>query len=201
LNGIHAHTGLLTFHGPNGGGPWDAYTTDWVRRILFDAETPVLNNPVEPSDSNILTQTAHRIRTITPGIARGRLLGGNLSVLTAMLGSPYLPDFTGAILFLEDVGEDWYRVDRMMTSLMLAGVLDAIRGFVFGTCNGCLPGTGFGSLTPEEIFADHIATLGIPAWSGAMIGHGHAQWTLPVGGMVELDAGAGTLTLLGPAVS
>lgn len=201
LNGIHARTGLVTFHGPNAGGRWDEFSVDYVRRVLFNGETVTFENPKTTSDRNVLTQVENRIRVITPGQATGRLLGGNLTVLTAILGSPYVPDFDDSILFLEDVGEDWYRVDRMMTSLKLAGILGKIRGFIFGTCSECGPGEGFASLTPEEIFRDHIAPLGVPAWSGAMIGHGHAQWTLPVGARVSIDAGKGTVTMLEAAVA
>jgi len=201
LNGIHAQTGLVTFHGPNAGGRWDAYSVEVMRRVLFEAEPVTLDNPRTTSERNVLTPTEHRIRTITPGRAEGPLLGGNLTVLTALLGSPWFPDCTGAILFLEDIGEDWYRVDRMMTSLKLAGVLDRIAGFVFGTCSECEPGEGFASLTPEEIFADHIAPLGIPAWQGAMIGHDQAQWTLPVGAPVAIDASRGTVALQSAAVT
>jgi muramoyltetrapeptide carboxypeptidase len=200
LNGIHARTGLVTFHGPNAGGRWDAYSTDLVRRLLFEAQALEFGNPRLTSERNVLTQTEHRIRTIAPGRADGRLLGGNLTVLCTLLGSPWLPDFDGAILFLEDVGEDWYRIDRMLTALKLAGVLERIAGFVFGTCSECEPGKGFASLTPEEIFADHVLPLGVPAWRGAMIGHGHGQWPLPVGARVTIDAGAGTVTMLEPAV-
>lgn len=201
LNGIHARTGLITFHGPNAGGRWDGFSVDYVRRVLFGAEAVAFDNPKASSDRNVLTQVEHRIRVITPGQATGRLLGGNLTVLTAILGSPYVPDFDDAILFLEDVGEDWYRVDRMMTSLKLAGILGRIRGFIFGTCSECGPGEGFASLTPEEIFRDHIAPLGVPAWSGAMIGHGHPQWTLPVGVRVRIDSSTGTVTMLDAAVA
>lgn len=200
LNGIHARTGLVTFHGPNAGGRWDAYSVDFVRRVLFGGEAVSFNNPKGTSDRNVLTQVENRIRTITPGRATGRLLGGNLTVLTAILGSPYVPDFSDAILFLEDVDEDWYRVDRMMTSLKLAGILGKVRGFIFGSCSECGPGEGFASLTPEQIFADHIAPLGVPAWSGAMIGHAQPQWTLPVGARVSIDASTGTVTMDGPAV-
>lgn len=200
LNGIHARTGLVTFHGPNAGGRWDADSVDAVRRVLFEGEAPTFANPKAKSPTNVLAQTEHRIRTITPGRTSGRLLGGNLTVLTTLLGSPYLPDFTDAILFLEDTGEDWYRIDRMLTALRLAGILERIRGFVFGSCADCTPGTGFASLTPDEIFADHVAPLGIPAWRGALIGHGHAQWTLPVGLPVDIDADAGTVALAEPAV-
>ena len=137
------------------------------------------------------------MQTITPGTARGRLLGGNLTVLTAILGSPYLPEWDGAILFTEDVHEEPYRIDRMLTQLKLAGVLKRLKGFVFGSCSECTPGEGsYGALTLEEIFDDHIRPLGIPAWQGAMIGHQQPQWTLPEGVEVEIDAAPGTIRLV-----
>ncbi len=111
-----------------------------------------------------------------------------------------MPDFTGAILFLEDVEEQPYRVDRMMTSLRLAGVLERVRGVIFGTCSDCNPSAGYASFTLEEILNDHLKPLKVPAWQGAMIGHGMPQWTLPVGLEVEIDAGAGTITMTEPAV-
>jgi muramoyltetrapeptide carboxypeptidase len=201
LLSIHARTGQITFHGPNGLGRWDAWSVDYVKRVLFNGEAVTFENPKGISDKNALAQVEHRIQTITPGTARGRLLGGNLTVLTAIIGSPYLPQWDGAILFLEDVGEDIYRVDRMFTQMKLAGILQRIRGFVFGTCAECGPGEGFGSLTLEEVFADHIKPLNVPAWSGAMIGHQMQQWTLPVGADVQVDAAKGTITMLAPAVS
>ena len=197
---IQAKTGLVTFHGPNGMGRWDAWSLDYFKRVLFNGEAATMENPKNLSDRNALTQTENRVQTISPGTARGRLLGGNLTVLTAILGSPYVPSFDGAILFLEDVGEDLYRIDRMFTQLRLAGVLDRIRGFVFGTCAECGPGEGFASLTLEEILADHIKPLGVPAWFGAMIGHQTPQWTVPVGAEAEIDAVKGTLRMLAPAV-
>lgn len=197
---IHAKTGLVTFHGPNGMGRWDAWSVEYLKRVLFAGDAVAFENPKALSDRNALTQIENRVQTITPGTARGRLLGGNLTVMTAILGSPYVPSLDGAILFLEDVGEDLYRIDRMFTQLKLAGVLDRIRGFVFGTCAECGPGEGFASLTMEEIFADHIKPLRVPAWSGAMIGHQTPQWTVPVGAEAEIDAAAGTIRLLAPAV-
>ena len=197
---IGAKTGLVTFHGPNGLGRWDAWSLEYFKRVLFAGEAVTMENPTALSDRNALTQTENRVQTITPGTARGRLVGGNLTVLTTILGSLYVPSFDGAILFLEDVGEDLYRVDRMFTQLKLAGLLDRIRGFAFGTCAECGPGEGFASLTLEEILADHVKPLGVPAWFGAMIGHQTPQWTLPVGGEVEIDASKGTIRMLGPAV-
>jgi muramoyltetrapeptide carboxypeptidase len=202
LLSIHAKTGIVTFHGPIGLGRWDAYSLDYYKRVLFNGEQVTYSNKQGLSDRNALVQTEFRSQTITHGKARGRLLGGNLTVMTAILGSPYLPDWDNAILFTEDVGEDYYRIDRMITQLKLAGVLGKIKGFIFGSCSECGPGDGnFGALTLEEIFADHIKPIGVPAWQGAMIGHGQPQWTLPVGAEVEIDADAGTIRLLETPVS
>lgn len=198
LLGVHAKTGLVTFHGPNGLGRWDETSVAWMRRVLFDGDAVVMENPKEKGE--FLVQTEHRIQTITSGTARGPLLGGNLTVLTAIIGSPYVPAWDGAILFLEDIGEDLYRVDRMMTTLKLSGVLDRIAGLVFGTCTECGPGEGFGSLTLEEILDDHVSPLNIPAWRGALIGHRHPQFTLAQGVPVEIDAAAGTIRMLEAAV-
>lgn len=201
LLGIHAKTGLVTFHGPNGMGRWDAFSVEYFKRMLMQGEAIAFENPHQLSDKNALTQVENRTMTITGGKGRGRLLGGNLTVLTAIIGSPYLPVWDGAILFCEDVGENYYRIDRMLTQLKLAGILSRIAGFVFGTCSECGPGdNAFGALTLEEIFADHIKPLGVPAWSGAMIGHGMPQWTLAQGIDVEADADAGTIRMLEAAV-
>lgn len=196
LVGIHARTGLVTFHGPQ---PRDELSAEWMRRVLFDAEAPLLENPrgITPG---LTVQTEHRIQTLRGGKARGPLLGGNLTVLTAIMGSEYLPDWDGAILFLEDVNEAVYRVDRMMTQLRLAGVLDRIAGFVFGRCTDCDSGTSYGSLTLEQVLRDHIEPLGIPAYSGALIGHIPKQWTVPLGIEAELDADRGTIQMLEPGV-
>lgn len=202
LLSIQAKTGLITFHGPIGLGRWDAWSLDYYRRVLMNGEAVTYSNKQGLSgDRNSLVQVEFRTLTVTPGKARGRLLGGNLTVLTAILGSPYLPDWDDAILFCEDVGEDLYRVDRMFTQLKLAGVLPKIKGFVFGSCSECGPGEGYASLTLEEIIRDHIKPLNVPAWQGAMIGHAQPQWTLPVGAQVEIDASAATIKLLEPAVS
>jgi muramoyltetrapeptide carboxypeptidase len=199
LLGLHARTGLVTFHGPTALGRWPRFTVEHLRRVLFAAEAPTLVNPVD-DDPDRLVPLDHRIRTVAAGRARGRLLGGNLTVLSALVGTPYLPSFDGAVLFLEDTEEAIYRVDRMMTQLALAGVLGRLAAVVFGTCDECGPGRGYGSLTLEEVLEDHVGRLGVPAWEGAMIGHGMPQWTVPVGVEAEVDAGAGTVRLVGAAV-
>lgn len=196
LLGLRARTGLVTFHGPH---PRIVTSADYFKRVLFDGEEVLFSNPEEVKDDETV-QTRERYATLSGGRARGRLVGGNLTVLSAIVGSPYLPDFKGAILFLEDVREQPYRVDRMLTQLRLAGLLDEIAGFVFGRCTDCEPGDSYGSLTLEEILDDHIVPLGVPAYRGAMIGHIRRQFMLPLGIETELDADAGTLRLLEPAV-
>ena len=200
LLAINARTHLVTFHGPNGLTSWKPAQTEYFRRILFAAEPLRFQNLKDPDDDNRLMQVKYRIQTITPGRVRGRLIGGNLSVFSALVGSPYLPDLSGAILFLEDVNENIYRLDRLMTHLKIAGVFDRLAGFIFGQCPECKPDADYGSLTLEQVVVDHIKPLGIPAWYGAMIGHIEPVLTLPIGLEVEIDASAGTIRMLEPAV-
>ncbi len=199
LLAINAKTSLVTFHGPVGISTWNQYSTNFVKKLLFNAEAFSMENPRDTGDN--LAQVSDRVITITGGKAKGRLLGGNLSVLTSMVGSDYLPNFEGSILFLEEINEDIFRVDRMLTQLKLAGILGRISGFIFGKCKECNPGEGFGSLTLEEVFADHIEPLGIPAWSGTMIGHMDKKFTIPLGIEAEIDADKGIISLQEPAVT
>jgi muramoyltetrapeptide carboxypeptidase len=191
---------VVTFHGPNGLTSWRPQQTEYFRRILFAGEAITFQNLKDGDDEDRLMQVKNRIQTITPGQARGRLIGGNLSVFSGIVGSPYVPDFQGAILFLEDTNENIYRIDRLMTHLKIAGVFDKLAGFIFGQCSGCAPDADYGSLTLEEVVWDHIKPLGIPAWYGAMIGHIEPIVTLPIGLEVEIDASAGTIRMLEPAV-
>ncbi|HVS65544.1 MAG TPA: LD-carboxypeptidase [Thermoanaerobaculia bacterium] len=192
LLGIHARTGLVTFHGPT---PRRVFSAEHLRRVLFDGEAYLLENPREVGAGDIV-QTEDRILTIRPGIARGRILGGNLTVLTAIVGSQYLPEWDDCILFIEDVDEAVYRVDRMINQLALAGILARTRGVVFGRCTDCDPGQGYGSLTLEQVLRDHLEPLGVPVFAGTRIGHIPEQFTIPIGTQVEIDATAGSIRLL-----
>ena len=196
---IYTKTGLLTFHAPLAVSSWNNFSYPLFRKIIFDAGTVLFKNPVDKG--NNLTVTKNRIRTIYPGNATGELLGGNLSVLTGIMGSPYFPEhWENKILYLEDVGEQIYAIDRMMSQLQLGGVLEKISGFVFGKCTDCKPGSGYGSFTLEEVIDYYIKPLKIPAYSGAMIGHIDDNSTIPNGLKVELNADKGTLQMLSPAV-
>nr|MBI1229863.1 LD-carboxypeptidase [Cytophagales bacterium] len=190
---IYAKTGLITFHGPNGTGSWNSFNVTQFNKLFFEREQILYENERVEEDDLVIKK--NRIQTIYPGTASGELFGGNLTVLTALAGSPYIADFTDKILFLEDIGEEPYRIDRMMSTLMLMGALDKIKGFVFGQCTDCDPSSGYGNLTLDQIFDDYILPLKIPAYRGAMIGHIPRQFILPMGAQVTLDADQGTIQL------
>ena len=198
LLALHAKTGLVTFHGPVGTSRWNPFNVGYIKRVLQEGAAVTFEN-LKEIDEDDLTVVENRVQTLRPGTARGRLLGGNLTVLTSLAGSGYLPDWDGCILFIEEVEEAPYRIDRMLTQLRLAGILQKARAVIWGNCTDCKPGEGFGSLTISEVLRDHILPLGVPAWQGAMIGHIERQFTLPVGAEVEVDATAGTIRMLEPA--
>ncbi|MGB8704750.1 MAG: LD-carboxypeptidase [Gillisia sp.] len=196
---IFAKTGLVTFHGPLATSTWNDFTYAHFKEILFEAKAATLKNPTLIGDN--LTQVSDRVSTITPGTAKGKLIGGNLSVLTGIMGSAYLPDWEGKILYLEEVGEKIYAIDRMMSQLHLGGVFEKISGFVFGHCTECEPGgSGYGSLTLEQVIDHYIKPLKIPAYTGAQFGHISEIFTIPNGLEAELDATNGLIQLLSPAV-
>jgi muramoyltetrapeptide carboxypeptidase len=198
LLGIYSQTGLVTFHGPEGAATWNTFTVNYFRKVLMQAEAALFENPKIQGDN--LTQVTDRITTLYTGKAQGRLLGGNLTVLSHLLGSKYLPNWNGSLLFLEDVQEDVYSMDRMITHLKLCGALNEMAGFVFGKCTKCASSESYGSLTLEDVFDDHIKPLNKPAFSGAMIGHISHKFTIPVGVEAEMDASTGTIRLLESAV-
>lgn len=198
LLGIYSQTKMVTFHGPVGSSTWNSFTMEYFRSVLMEGESTRMSNPNKKSDG--LVQTEDRINTIYEGKATGKLLGGNLTVLSHIMGSMYLPDFKDAILFVEDVNEDVYRVDRMLTQLKIAGILNQLKGFIFGKCTDCNPNKNYGSLTIEDLYEDHIKPLRIPAFSGAMIGHIKDKFTVPLGVEATIDAKEGTIKLNEAAV-
>jgi len=186
---IFTQTGLLTFHGHVATSNWSAPIWEQFFRIFVDAEIPHYSS--DPISEDGIHHSEQPVSVIRPGVAEGRLLGGNLTVLAGIAGSPYFPNFEDSILFLEDIGEQPYRVDRMMSQLALSGALAKIKGFIFGQCTGCEAVDPERSLSLEQIFHDHIYPLGIPAYTGAMIGHIDEQFIVPVGARIHLDAGGG----------
>ena len=200
---IHRHAGLVTFHGPVAFRAFTPYSLGELKRVLWTGETPVrLGGPPPFERAEGRVDWENRVATLVPGKARGRLLGGNLCLMSHLCGTPYFPDLRGAILFLEDVEEAYYRIDRMLTQLWLSGALAGVAGVAFGKFTNCNPSPFFLQNRPlDDILAERCRALGVPAISGIMVGHIEDQTTLPLGCLAELDADAGTLTLLEPGVS
>ena len=199
LNALLARSNLVCFHGPNGSSPWTEFTTQEMERIVFEGEMPLMSNP--QIRHGTLAVRENRTYPIVPGRARGRLVGGNLTLFSALAGTPYFPDITGAIIFLEETNEYIYRCDRMLTQLALVGVFEKAAGVVFGGFTDCnvSPG-GYGRFSLNDVFKQHLVPTGKPAFSGAMIGHVSQKRTIPLGVQAEIDAEAGTIKLLEPAV-
>ena len=149
----------------------------------------------------MLVPKENRILTLRPGVAEGPLMGGNLSLLQCLVGTPHWPGLDGAILFLEDVGEDLYRVDRMLAHLRAAGVLAGLAGVAVGRFTQLQRHMSDGAFGFDEVLATYFEPLGVPVAFGFPVGHIDDQWTLPLGVRARLDAGAGELELLEAAVA
>lgn len=184
---ITAQTGLVTFHGPVGNSTWEGATTENFLDVVQRNKSPLVMK-------NAGTKAIRR------GTDTGKLYGGNLSVLCSLLGTPYMPDLKGSILFLEETEEEPYRVDRLLQQLQLAGALSGLAGVVFGACTKCEAEEPAKSFTVDEVLDFHFAGKAYPVMKGFAIGHIKDKFTLPVGVMAELDADALTLTLRNPAV-
>jgi muramoyltetrapeptide carboxypeptidase len=200
VNAIHRQTGLVAFHSPVAVSEWNDFSVQSFKAIAMNAEAAVLRNPVvKPVDDLVVRE--ERITTIRAGKAQGRLVGGNLTVLASLAGTPYFPDCRGALLFLEDINEYIYRIDRCLSTLRLTGALSQLAGVVLGRFTKCEPGDGYGSLTLDEVFDDYLLPLNVPVYRGAAIGHIKRKLTVPVGAMAEMDSEAGTIRLLQAAVA
>lgn len=190
LSAVNTQTGMVTFHGPMGADDWDNGT----RNQYFFSQLAIRG------DNHVLFKSDTTVTTIVHGKGRGRLLGGNLSVFHALLGSKYFPTMDEPyVLFLEDVGEHSYNIDRMLTTLHLHGMFDKAKALVWGQCTECPAGSDF---TVTELLQQKWGSLlNVPSFRGAMIGHISQQFTLPIGAQVEVDATKGTITSLESVVS
>jgi muramoyltetrapeptide carboxypeptidase len=200
--GVHQMTGLVTFHGPVAVSTFTGYAQKYFIKTLME-KTPAGLIDDAPYQANL--QTSNRIWAYRAGQAEGRLIGGNLTLLQATLGTPYEFDSRGAILFIEEVSEEPYDLDRMLTHLKLAGKFDHCRGVFFDNLSEVRPADykpGFErSLSVEEIIHDIFKDFSFPVGVGFSIGHIKDKPTLPLGVLARIDAGKGQLTLLEAAVS
>ncbi len=180
LHALRTRAGIPSLHAPMPASDWGLAGAQPDTDALFDrlAIGWRAGDVVGQAEPHPLTRG---------GTAQGRLIGGNLAMFCALLGTPYLPDVDGALLFIEDISEEPYRVDRMLSQLRLAGVLDRIAGLLVGSFSG--------AESPDAVLADHLAALRCPVLAGWPSGHGQPNRPLPLGVVAEMDAAAGTLTL------
>jgi muramoyltetrapeptide carboxypeptidase len=197
---IAARGGFPSIHAANAGSNWGPLSLETFRRLAFDASLPFYPGPQSAGLSSASDSGSFEV--LRSGKASGRLIGGNLTVLSTLVGTPFVPSFDGAILFLEDVDEAIYSVDRMLTQLSLGGILRRVKGVLFGRCARCgSQAASGGSFTLSDVLRRHLGPLGVPAFSGAMIGHISNQLSVPVGVQAEIDANAGTIRILEAAVA
>jgi muramoyltetrapeptide carboxypeptidase len=200
LAGVTRRAGLVAFHAPTARAEMPAFSRRHFSKVLTeDAPAGVLEPLPVPSD--VLVPQQHRVVTICGGIAEGPLAGGNLTLLQCLIGSPYFPDLDGAVLVLEDVNEDLYRIDRMLAHLRMVGALARLRGVAIGRFTGLKRHMNDGALGVDEVLAHYCRPLGVPVAYGLPFGHIDDQWTLPLGVRARFDADVGALELLEPAVS
>ena len=198
---IHKRTGLVTFHGPVASSTITDYARQQMMAVLSDPQPRITITMAPDNARQALSEPHFGIHTVTQGVATGRLMGGNLSLVAALAGTPYAADFADSILFLEEVNEAPYRIDRWMTQLDLACGFANAAALVIGICENCGPEHEEVSLTLERTLGLHLHPLTIPAVSGYSIGHIRNQCTLPIGVRATLDTKAQTITLLEAAVT
>jgi muramoyltetrapeptide carboxypeptidase len=198
LNAIYEKSGLLGFHGPVGASTFTDYTTSHIRALTMETQE---RHMIRPASKNLEQEDVnYHPQIIRSGQAEGRLIGGNLSLLASMAGTDYLPDFKGRIVFIEEIGEKPYRVDRMLTQLRQACRLEEAAGIAMGIFADCEAKEGERSLSLQETVRQNTEGLGIPVIYGLSFGHISEQCTLPVGAMCKLDVAQHTLEITEPVV-
>ena len=191
---------LVSFHGPNGASLSEENVpkftlSSWLKSLMQPTAYGRIIQGCPDAD----------IQIVRKGKAVGGLVGGNLALVSSLVGTGYLPSFKDKILFLEDVGEAPYRMDRMLTQLLNAGLMEGVKGVAIGRCHDCSDNrtnpSGEYRQTVDDVFVERFGRLKIPMVMGLPFGHVSLNATLPVGVKAELDATKGDLIILEPAVS
>ncbi len=197
---IYKHARLVTFHGPVASSTLTDYAIEHMMAVLGDPQ-PSYTIPMALENSRRALDKPHfGMRTVHGGVATGPLMGGNLSLVAALAGTPYAADFRDSVLFLEEVNEAPYRIDRWMTQLDLSVGFSKAAGVMVGICEDCGPEHDDISLTLDQTLDLHLQPLSVPAVTGYSIGHIRDQFTIPMGIRATLDTERQTVTLLEPAV-
>ncbi|MDR7855395.1 LD-carboxypeptidase [Tissierella sp.] len=183
-------SGLVTYHGPMVSSDmiddFSEFSKDSLFRAIMDPQVVgIISNP-----------PGEEIITINGGIAEGSIIGGNLSLIAATIGTPYEIDVKGKILFIEEIGEEPYRIDRMLNQLRLAGKLNEAEGIILGDFKNCEPQKYDESLSLEQVIGDHIKPAGKPSIANLRAGHCNPMVTLLLGLKAKLDADKKELIIL-----
>ncbi|HHB78606.1 MAG TPA: LD-carboxypeptidase [Saprospiraceae bacterium] len=184
-NAIFARSGVVGFHGPVASSDFTDYNLEYLQKVLFEGHVK-LTVQIGYANSNNVSD-AYRQQVITPGHMKGHLAGGNLSLLSAMVGTGYLPDFNRKIVFIEDIGEKPYRIDRMLTQLLTSTNLAKASGILLGIFEDCETDDPENSWTLQEVLRDRLGKLGMPVFYGFPIGHIQDQATIPIGITAKFD--------------
>jgi muramoyltetrapeptide carboxypeptidase len=189
LNNVTQRCDFVTFHGPV------ACSNLNHEETLNSLLTSIMNGtaPYTVVDSN-----RHRTQTNFSGDIEGTLAGGNLTLITSLLGTPFEVDLKDKIVLIEDIGEEPYRIDRMLTQLLLSGRLQQAKGFIIGYFTNCEP-TSPQSFTWEQVIEERILSLDKPTILHASVGHQYPNLTMPIGAKVVMD-GRGAVYVAEPVV-
>jgi muramoyltetrapeptide carboxypeptidase len=198
LNAIYQKTGLICFHGPVGATPFTPYNVENLQNVLMN---PVASLSIKNAAVNLeKTEQGYAPVIINGGKANGKLIGGNLCLLAAMAGTPFQVDLKNKLVFMEDVGEKPYRIDRMLTQLLHSSNLAQAKGIILGVFEDCQPKDEQYSLSLIDTLKDRLGNLNIPVLYGFSFGHIQNMCTFPVGINASFDADAMTVTLEETAV-
>jgi muramoyltetrapeptide carboxypeptidase len=200
LYGIYQKAGLIAFHGPVGTSTFNDYSVSNFNKVLMNPESPSLfKNSNGGEDENV-----YGVVSIVKGTGKGRLVGGNLSIMVSLIGTEFDVDYSNKIIFIEEIGEEPYRIDRMLTQMIQAGKFKHAAGVMMGIFRNCEvkkeSALTSKSFTLMEVLQDRLSGLKIPVVYGMSFGHVKDKFTIPFGALAELDAGKQTFTLLEKAV-
>lgn len=223
LLAIYKKTGLVCFHGPNGDSNYTEFSTQRIEQLMINKiaeyKLSIKDESLQTIDMESMQESTEEeiaaavkmldrptpFKVLKSGQATGSLIGGNLTLISTLMGTPYEPDFSDRIVFIEDIGESPYRIDRMLTQLLLSGKLQEAKGLMLGNFKDCEADPESAdfpdSFSLIEVFEERFKELDIPIVVGMPFGHIRDNGVIPLGVDAELNANEGTLSLLGPAVA
>ncbi len=201
LIAIHRYSGLVSFHGPVASSTFSDYSVNHLRAVLFEGVTRHAMRTAADNDAKAAEAPEYQARALRGGVCEGVLTGGNLSVLASLIGTPFQPTLQNALLFIEEIGEAPYRIDRLLTQIAQSYGRAPPSGVVLGVLRKCEPAKDERSLSLAETLADFAAINTMPVVAGYSFGHISHQMTLPIGIRARLNSEEQTLTLLEGAVA